>query len=617
MATYREIHGKAIKSLSTDPSNADDAGQIWYNTASDTFKSIISSTAWASASPRINTLNASAGFGSQTSAVSAGGTSSSTTSEEYNGSGWSVGGTLNTGRFYVAGAGAGVPSGRVFGGRTAPTSQSVLNEAYDGTTWSEAGGDLTTGRTCSGLGTKDAALAFGGSTGPGPSGGSNQNLSEEWNGTSWSEGNNLNTPRSGSAGAGTQTAGLCMAGQSSGNTNEVEEYNGATWTSVNTIPTGREGLFGWGTQDSAVAASGASPYITTTFTYDGTDWSTSTATIGTAKSYGSSAGSTGPAGLASGGEAAPGNTNTTEEFNSSTNVITAGAWSSGGAIPQAVRGGGSGGTQTASWLAGGLQYPGDTKNKTWTYDGNSWSSAEDIPANYFIGGSCGPATAGLLWDGIGSYGPGTATYEWDGTNWTSGGSLPAIGPGGCQADNGAGVGQTAAVALGGIGDPPPALSDRMISYNGASWSADEAMPTGRASSSSDGPNTAIWAAGGPGTASTTIEYNGASWTTSGNTVYGMPGNSSGNGWGPQTQAIIGGASNSTPTATQSQQYDGTAWATLANMSVARNNAAQATKTAGTQTGWIAGGYSSTANTDATEEWTAESSALNVKTLTQS
>ena len=101
MATYREIHGKAIKSLSTDPSNADDAGQIWYNTASDTFKSIVSSTAWASAAPRINTLNASAGFGSQTSAVSAGGTSSSTTSEEYNGSGWSAGGTLNTGRFYV------------------------------------------------------------------------------------------------------------------------------------------------------------------------------------------------------------------------------------------------------------------------------------------------------------------------------------------------------------------------------------------------------------------------------------------------------------------------------------------------------------------------------------
>ena len=41
MATYREIHGKAIKSLDTDPSAETDAGQIWYNTASNTFKSIV------------------------------------------------------------------------------------------------------------------------------------------------------------------------------------------------------------------------------------------------------------------------------------------------------------------------------------------------------------------------------------------------------------------------------------------------------------------------------------------------------------------------------------------------------------------------------------------------
>jgi len=46
MATYRGIHGKAIKSLSTDPSAETDAGQIWYNTTSNTFKSIVSSGAW-------------------------------------------------------------------------------------------------------------------------------------------------------------------------------------------------------------------------------------------------------------------------------------------------------------------------------------------------------------------------------------------------------------------------------------------------------------------------------------------------------------------------------------------------------------------------------------------
>ena len=46
-------------------------------------------------------------------------------------------------------------------------------------------------------------------------------------------------------------------------------------------------------------------------------------------------------------------------------LYLAAAWSTSGTVPQIVRGGGSGGRQTAAWLAGGLQYPGDTKNKTW------------------------------------------------------------------------------------------------------------------------------------------------------------------------------------------------------------------------------------------------------------
>ena len=225
--------------------------------------------AWSSGALRINTLKLMGSYGSQTSAISAGGNSSSTTSEEYNGSGWAVGGTINTGRFYIGGAGAGIPSGRIFGGRTAPTSQSNLNESYDGSSWT-AGPTLNTARgLISGAGTQTAALAFGGSTGPGPSGGSNQNVSEEYSG-SWTAGNTLNTPRAGAVGAGTQTAGLCVAGQSSGNTDATEEYDGSTWTSVNNIPTGREGMFGWGTQTAAAAASGSSPIITTTFKYDGT-----------------------------------------------------------------------------------------------------------------------------------------------------------------------------------------------------------------------------------------------------------------------------------------------------------------------------------------------------------
>jgi len=42
MATYREIHGEAIKSLSSDPSaTAVTEGKIWYNTTSGTFKVVV------------------------------------------------------------------------------------------------------------------------------------------------------------------------------------------------------------------------------------------------------------------------------------------------------------------------------------------------------------------------------------------------------------------------------------------------------------------------------------------------------------------------------------------------------------------------------------------------
>ena len=42
MATYKEIYGQEIKSLSSDPSaTAATEGQIWYNTTSGTFKVVL------------------------------------------------------------------------------------------------------------------------------------------------------------------------------------------------------------------------------------------------------------------------------------------------------------------------------------------------------------------------------------------------------------------------------------------------------------------------------------------------------------------------------------------------------------------------------------------------
>ena len=51
MATYREIHGKPIKFLSSDLDKDNQAGEIFYNSTSDSFKSIVQSTAFISATP--------------------------------------------------------------------------------------------------------------------------------------------------------------------------------------------------------------------------------------------------------------------------------------------------------------------------------------------------------------------------------------------------------------------------------------------------------------------------------------------------------------------------------------------------------------------------------------
>ena len=55
MTTYKNIHGRAIQAITTDPSESVAEGQVWYNTTSDTFKSVIVSEAFSSSSPLTTT----------------------------------------------------------------------------------------------------------------------------------------------------------------------------------------------------------------------------------------------------------------------------------------------------------------------------------------------------------------------------------------------------------------------------------------------------------------------------------------------------------------------------------------------------------------------------------
>ena len=622
MATYREIHGRPIQAVTTDPTVSVAEGQIWYNTTTNKFKSVLVSEAWSSGGPLSTGRYYAGGAGTQTAGLVFGGNVPpySTATEEYNGSGWSTGGSLSTARTGMVGTGT-QTAGLCVGGWQGSANQTVV-EHYDGTSWTAGTAYPTGTRYASVVGILTAAVTAGGYD-------TNYSAqSNEYDGSTWTEAPNINTARGGAGRSGTQTAGLIFGGDASGSsTTAAEDYNGSTWTtgtSLNT-PTRNSGSSAAGTNTAALNAGGTNTtvpgVISATETWDGSTWTTSPASLATAR-QGLAGMGTSTAGLVAGGE--PPTTGATEEYNKSATVITAAAWASSGNVPVSIRGGGSGGTKDGAWMSGGLKNsPSTDRNDTYLYDGSSWTAGNDLPNNYFVGGGTGPQTAGLLWNGIVSGGgPATSTYEFDGTNWTSGGSFPAIGPNGSQGSTGAGVGQTAAVAMGGTGDPPPASSDRMVAYDGSTWSSDESMPQGVVGCAADGPNTAIWIAGGysnPDTTSTSSqEYDGSSWTATGSLVNAAPQGLQFQGWGPQTSAIIaGGSSGGAPNNHNCQQYNGTIWVTAASLGTGRNNHAFCSKTAGTKEGFVAGGYEDSGNTNATEEFTDESTALNVKTLTQS
>lgn len=303
---------------------------------------------------------------------------------------------------------------------------------------------------------------------------------------------------------------------------------------------------------------------------------------------------------------------TSDTFKSS--VLVAGTWSSGGNLPQDSRGGGSAGTQTAAWYVGGLQYPSDTKNRTDEYNGSAWTNVNNLPDNFFMGNSCGTLTAGLIFGSNQGYGVEEATYEYDGTDWTAGGSLPDIGP--AYGSAGGGGTQTAAVACGGYGDPPPAIAT-VQEYNGTSWTANpNSLPASQYSQAGDGTSTALWLAGGyesPQTA--TLHFDGTSFSTSGALSTARPAGTNA-GYGPQTSAIVAGGDNLPGSGTSSELYNGTSWSSGASMSQGRKSGLGSSKSAGSQTGFIAGGATPPGpNTNNTEEFDA--AAVAVKTITTS
>ena len=122
------------------------------------------------------------------------------------------------------------------------------NAFYDGTCWTELA-DINTARgNTGGCGTSTAALICAGN--------SPNNSTETWNGTSWSTGNNIVTGRSspGSAMQASNTTALIFGGGPS--TAITEEFDGTSWSEVGDLSGPISSNCGFGTGSAALTTSG-------------------------------------------------------------------------------------------------------------------------------------------------------------------------------------------------------------------------------------------------------------------------------------------------------------------------------------------------------------------------
>tara|TARA_E500000305_G_scaffold48184_1_gene37671 strand:- start:52 stop:765 length:714 start_codon:yes stop_codon:yes gene_type:complete len=233
------------------------------------------------------------------------------------------------------------------------------------------------------------------------------------------------------------------------------------------------------------------------------------------------------------------------------------------------------------------------------------------PRGQCSGQHIGTQTAALAAGGtLTTLGPpnyGTACEEYDGTNWTATNVLNT----GRSYTAGFGT-QTAGVAATGSTSPATAASEE---YDGSSWTSGNSANTARYGAAGTGILTAGVIVGNyPGTGNVE-EYDGTNWTTVTSYPAGRFGINAGSG--TQTDCIYSGGSNGTTRTTETFGYDGTSWSTRP----ALGNALSSGASGGTSTSaFIAGGRGSppgpTAGVTTCEEFTGETTAVNVKTLTQ-
>jgi hypothetical protein len=318
MATYYGTYGQKVQYLASDPSDPQ-IGQVWYNSTSATLKvRAFITAAWATGGTMNTAREQVNGAGLQTAMIIAGGSPLRNAAESYDGTSWTTVANYPVGSEAIGVCGT-QTSALAFGGfRGPPQLSSNVTNSWNGSSWTTLN-SLNTARYATGeVGGVGAALAWGGDALPGAR---VSTPTESWNGTSWTTVNNLGTAMYYSAAAGDTSSALAFGGNFPSPPATVNQtWDGTSWSTPPANLTTQMGNgFGFGSvSTAAIAASGnnAGTPLTLTQSYNGTSWTNLPQTVSTARSVGASAGSQ-SSGIIAGGDVNPGSTGATEEWTGS------------------------------------------------------------------------------------------------------------------------------------------------------------------------------------------------------------------------------------------------------------------------------------------------------------
>ena len=290
------------------------------------------------------------------------------------------------------------------------------------------------------------------------------------------------------------------------------------------------------------------------------------------------------------------------------NVTTSGTWRTGNNM-NTGRGqlSGSGAAQTAALAFGGYVDTDYTpSNICESYDGTSWTEVGDLNTARRYAGGAGTSTSTIAFGGLtGIPGIRDLAESWDGSSWTEVGDLNTAryAAGGFGADN------TSALYFGGS-TPPDSRMGQVETWNGSSWTETTDLNTHRSDPTGSGILTSGLAYGGqadPAATGNTESWNGSSWTEVADLNTARQSADVGMG-SNNTEALLGSCSSDAKV----ESFNGTAWTETTDVNTARSVA----NAGGTTTAGVIFGDAADYNAF-TEEFSAETSALNVKTITTS